>query len=57
MHLTVKQAAEIAKKGKAKKLIVTHISPRHGHNEEPAKEAKKYFKNSTVAEDFMRLEL
>lgn len=55
MHLTVKQTALIAKQNKAKKLIVTHISPRYKDSEEALKEARKYFKNSTIAEDFLRV--
>ena len=57
MHLTVKQAALIAKKTKAKKLVVTHISPRYKNSKEVIKEAKKHFKESVVAEDFMKIEL
>lgn len=52
-HLTAPQAAEIAKKSKSKKLILTHISQRYEHN--PAiieKEAKKIFKNVKLAKDF-----
>jgi len=53
LHLTVKQAGEIAKKSKSKKLVLTHISQRY---EKDLKgllaEAKKVFKNSSIAEDF-----
>ena len=51
-HLTSKQAAEIAKKAKVKRLILTHISQRY--EKTPGKilnEAKKVFKNSSVAKD------
>lgn len=57
MHLTVKQTAEIAKRNKAKKLIITHISPRYKDAKEVLKEARKYFKNSIVAEDFMNVKI
>ena len=32
LHLTAKQAGEIAKKGKVGKLLLTHISQRYEHN-------------------------
>ena len=51
-HLTSKQAAEIAKKSKSKKLLLTHISQRYERN--PKKlldEAKKVFKNSHLVKD------
>ena len=51
-HLTAKQSAEIAKKAKAKKLVLTHISQRY--QKEPKKilnDAKKIFKNSFLVKD------
>lgn len=52
-HLTSKQAGEIAKKSKSKKLILTHISQRYSKNpEEILNQAKKSFKNSVLAKDF-----
>lgn len=51
-HLTAKQAAEIAKKAKVKKLILTHLSQRY--EKDPKKvlnEAKKVFKNSFLVKD------
>lgn len=57
-HLTAKQAAEIAKKSKSKKLILTHISQRYEKN--PKKilnEAKKIFKNSYLANDLDEVEV
>lgn len=51
-HLTVRQTAEIAKKAKVKKLILTHISQRHEKNMEGIlKDAKKIFKNSHLVKD------
>lgn len=51
-HLTSKQAATIAKKAKAKKLILTHISQRYEHNTKIIeKEAKKVFKNTIIVKD------
>ncbi len=56
-HLTAKQAAEIAKKAKAKKLILTHISQRYDNREKIIlDEAKKVFKNTEIAEDLMKTE-
>jgi len=59
-HLTAKQAGEIAKKAKVKALILTHISQRYAKKSEQEKilcEAKKIFKNTRLAEDFMNIEL
>ena len=57
-HLTSKQAAEIAKKSKTKKLILTHLSQRYQNNEKKVlNEAKKIFKNTKIAEDLMRIEI
>lgn len=52
-HLTSRQAAEIAKQSKSKYLILTHISQRYSKNSgEILNQAKKYFKNSVIANDF-----
>jgi len=55
-HLTSGQAGMIAKKAKAKKLILTHISQRY---EPKLKElegyAKKYFKEVSVAKDLDKI--
>ncbi len=52
-HLTATDAATIAKKAKAKRLILTHISQRYEHNPSIIeKEAKKLFKNVSIAKDF-----
>ena len=51
-HLTSHQAAEIAKKAKVKKLILTHISQRYEKDKKMIlDEARKIFKNSFLAED------
>lgn len=51
-HLTAKQSAEIAKKGRVKKLILTHLSQRYSqHPEKILTEAKKVFKNTLIAKD------
>ena len=52
-HLTAEQAAKIAKKAKVKQLILTHISQRYEFKlDDLLKEAKKIFKNTTIAKDF-----
>ncbi len=52
LHLTSVQAAEIAKKSKSKKLILTHISQRYDKNlNKILDESKAVFKNSELAKD------
>lgn len=56
-HTDVKQAANIAKKSKVKKLILTHISRRYTDVTEMEKVAKKIFPKTKVAHDFMKVKL
>jgi len=57
-HLTARQSAEIAKKSNVKKLILSHISQRYSKNENKIlEEAKKTFKNTELAKDFMKIVL
>jgi len=56
-HSTPSQAAEGAKKAKAKKLVLTHISARYADVGLLLEQARKVFRNTLVAEDFMKLEL
>ena len=56
-HSTPSQAAEEARKAKAKKLVLTHISARYVDAGLLLEQAQKVFKNTVVAEDFMVLEL
>ncbi len=57
-HLTSTQAADIAKKSKSKKLILTHISQRYEHNPKIIlNEAKKIFKNTILVNDLDVLEI
>jgi len=56
-HLTTKDAAEIAKKAEVKKLILTHFSKRYKEVKELEKEAKKIFKNTSAASDFLEITL
>ena len=52
-HLTARHAAEIAKKSKSRKLLLTHISQRYENNMNIIeKEAKKTFKNTKLVKDF-----
>ena len=57
-HMTVKQDAQIAKKAKVKKLVLTHLSDRY--EKDPSfilRESKKIFKNSILVKDFDSLSL
>lgn len=56
-HSTPHQAAQIAKKAKAKQLILTHISARYGDTNSLLGQAQKLFKNTVVAEDFLKVEI
>lgn len=57
MHLTVKQAALIASENNAKKLVITHLSQRYKSSADIITEARTYFDNSVVAEDFMKVKV
>jgi ribonuclease Z len=58
LHLTSEQAGKIAKKAKAKKLILTHISQRYENNQKLLlAEAKKNFKETSIVKDFDVLEV
>jgi ribonuclease Z len=56
-HSTVDQAAETAKNAMVKKLILSHISQRYKDMTKWAKQAQRIFKNTVVAEDFMKIEV
>ncbi|MFV2041599.1 MAG: ribonuclease Z, partial [Candidatus Hydrothermarchaeales archaeon] len=51
-HSTSIEAAEVAARGGAKKLFLTHISPRYSSTVEMLKEAKTVFAATSVARDF-----
>jgi len=57
MHTGVSGAAKTAKDAKVKKLILTHFSRRYQDLKPLKEEAEKTFKNTVVAEDFMRIKL
>lgn len=56
-HLTSKQIAEITKKSKSKKLILFHLSQRYENPKPLLEEAKKIFKETSIAEDLDRIEV
>jgi len=56
-HSTPSEAAETAKKAKAKWLVLTHISARYKDPAPLLEQARKVFPHVDVAEDFMKIEL
>lgn len=57
-HLTAEQAAQIAKKAGAKKLMLTHISQRYEYDSKKVLlEAKSIFKNTLLAHDLMKISI
>jgi ribonuclease Z len=56
-HSTPSQAARIAKKARVKRLVLTHISARYADTAKLLRRAKKVFRNVTIAEDFMEVEI
>lgn len=55
MHMTAKQAAELAKAAGVEILVLTHFSARYRDPEELGKEARLTFSNTFVAEDLKRI--
>jgi len=56
--MTAKDAARIAKKAGVKRLLLTHISPRYDDNPKILeKEAREIFRNTDIANDFMKIEV
>lgn len=55
-HLISKECGLIAQKAKAKKLILTHLYPTSPERIK-LNQAKKIFKNTILAEDFMEIEI
>ena len=56
-HSTPSQAAEVAKKAKAKRLVLTHVSARYKDPSLLLEQARKVFSPVNVAEDFMKIDL
>jgi ribonuclease Z len=57
MHMTAKDAANVANKAGVKKLVLTHFSQRYKTIEEIEEEAKDSFGNVVCAYDFMKLKV
>lgn len=58
MHSTAGEAASLAKEAEVHHLVLTHISSRYTDDTTPILEdAKKIFKNVTVADDLMEIEV
>ena len=55
--MTAKQAAELANKSKAKRLVLTHFSARYKNVNELEEDARDNFDNVLCAKDFMRIDL
>lgn len=56
-HMSSRQAAQTAHQANAKKLIITHFSPRYKTIEELEKDAREIFPNTVAAFDFMKVKL
>jgi ribonuclease Z len=56
-HSTPSQAAEIARRSRVKKLVLTHISSRYLDSKELLKQARRVFKNTKIAEDLMEISI
>lgn len=54
-HLTAELAAKMARQANARKLILTHFSQRYKNIKQLETEAKRIFKNTVLAEDFMNI--
>ena len=55
LHSTARWSAEIARKAKAKKLYLTHISPRHKDDDSLEKEAKEEYPEAVIAYDGLEI--
>jgi ribonuclease Z len=57
-HSTATEAARVAFRAKARRLVLTHVSPRYrGEENRILKQASKIFSQTIVAEDFMEIEI
>lgn len=54
-HSSFKEVCDLARKYEVKKLILTHISRRYRNHSELVKKARKYFSNTIVAKDGMKI--
>ncbi len=56
-HMTAKQAAELANRSNAKKLVLTHFSARYKNTHELEEDARNFFDDVLCAKDFMKINL
>ena len=56
-HADISQAAKVAKAAGVKQLILTHISRRYTDTKPLEKAAKRLFKNTRIAHDFMKVKV
>ncbi|MBO3769925.1 MAG: ribonuclease Z [Thermoproteota archaeon] len=56
-HSTCIEAAKLAARAGVKRLILTHISSRYGDTSVILEQAKRFFNNVQVAEDFMSIDI
>lgn len=56
MHLTTKEAAQIARDNNVKLLVLTHISPRYKNNHILQEEAKFIFENTILGSDLISID-
>lgn len=56
-HSTVREAAEVARKARASRLLIGHFSARHTDASKLLDEAREAFKNTDVAEELKRYAL
>ncbi len=56
-HMTAREAAGIAAKAKAHRLVLTHISPRYKDTQPVLAEAREVFPETLVADDFTTVEV
>ena len=56
-HMTAQQAGKLAAKSKSKQLIITHFSQRYKDVSPLLTEAKKEFKNTIAAKDFLEIKI
>ncbi len=56
-HSTASQAAQTARKAKAKRLVLVHVSARYKEPDLLLEQARKTFSHVDAAEDFMKIDL
>ncbi|MBI2651106.1 ribonuclease Z [Candidatus Woesearchaeota archaeon] len=56
-HMTAKDAALLASRSNAKKLILTHFSARYKNTHELEEDARNYFDDVLCSKDFMKIDI